>query len=64
MPAEADGDRLTLRCYKGSSTYDTKQMARLIDYLIDEAKGLGINTMSEREKSLLLIEWSKEKDEK
>ncbi len=61
---EADGDHLTLRCYKGSSTYNTEQMARLIDYLKAEAESLGINTMSEREKSLLLKEWSKEKDEK
>lgn len=58
---EADGDRRTLRCYKGSSSYDTKQMSLLIDFLIEEGKELGIDTMSDREKSLLLEQWEKEK---
>ena len=43
--------------YHGSSTYDTAQMARLIDSLIQDAQALGIDTMSERERSLLLDEW-------
>ena len=33
-----------VRCYYGSSTYDSKQMSRLIDYIVDEAKGLDIET--------------------
>lgn len=41
--------------YHGSSTYDTKQMSRLIDSTIEEAKSLGIDTISERERSLLLV---------
>jgi hypothetical protein len=44
--------------YHGSSTYDTTQMARLIDNLIQDAQSLGIETLSEREKSLLLEEWN------
>ena len=43
--------------YHGSSTYDTAQMARLIDSLIQDAQALGIDTLSERERSLLLDEW-------
>lgn len=43
--------------YHGSSVYDTKTMGRLIDYLVDEAKNLGLDTISERERSLLLSEW-------
>jgi len=31
--------------YYGSSTYDTKQMSTLIDHLITDAKGLGIETL-------------------
>lgn len=34
-----------IRCYRGSSTYDSAQMARLIDALIYEAKELGIETL-------------------
>lgn len=43
--------------YAGSSTYNTKQMSRLIDSVIQEAEQLGIDTMTERERSLLLDAW-------
>ena len=46
------------RVYKGSSEYDTREMSILIDGIIDEAKALDIEVISEREKSLLLEEWS------
>ncbi len=47
-----------IRCYKGSSDYDTAQMARLIDMIIEDCKVCGIETMSERELSLLKVEWN------
>lgn len=37
----------------GSSVFDTKQMSMLIDSLIQDAQALGIETLSERELSLL-----------
>lgn len=43
--------------YHGSSCYDTSQMARLIDSLIQDAQALGLEVISERERSLLLDEW-------
>ena len=45
--------------YRGSSEYDTREMATLLDGIIDEAKALDIDVISEREKSLLLQEWGK-----
>ena len=39
--------------YHGSSVYDTAQMSRLLDDVIDSAKELGIDVISERELSLL-----------
>ena len=45
--------------YRGSSEYDTREMSILIDGIIDEAKALDIDVISEREKSLLLDEWGK-----
>lgn len=45
------------KVYKGSSEYDTREMSILIDGIIDEAKALDIEVISEREKSLLLEEW-------
>jgi hypothetical protein len=41
-----DGDAVTVRCYYGSSTYNTKQMSRLIEYLVEDCKELGIETLS------------------
>lgn len=46
-----------LACYHGSSTYNTKEMSELIDWLIDEAKNLGISVLSEADKALLLSDW-------
>lgn len=46
-----------VRAYNGSSSYDTKQMSRLIDYVVQDAKSLDIETMTERELSLLKEGW-------
>lgn len=54
--SKIDGYKLIF-AYHGSSTYDTAQMSRLIDSLIQDAKAVGIETLSEREKSLLLGAW-------
>lgn len=45
--------------YYGSSTYDTKEMSRLIDDVVSECKELGIETMTPQELSLLCEEWGK-----
>ncbi len=39
--------------YFGSSTYDTKEMSVLIDYIVEEAKELGIILLSDSEIDLL-----------
>lgn len=46
-----------LRFYHGSSLYDTKQMSRLIDYIIDEAKDLGIEVRSPDEIERMMKLW-------
>lgn len=45
------------KVFKGSSQYDTREMSILLDGIIDEAKALDIEVISEREKTLLLEEW-------
>ena len=35
--------------YYGTSSYNVSQMARFIDYVVEEAKGLGIETLTGRE---------------
>ena len=43
--------------YYGSSTYDTKAMSILIDYLVDEAKQMDIEILTKSEIELLKSEW-------
>ena len=50
------------KVYKGSSEYDTREMSILIDGIIDEAKALDIEVISDREKALLLEEWGNGKE--
>lgn len=45
--------------YYGSSTYDTKQMARLIDIIVNECREQGIETMSEQELERLTRNWKR-----
>lgn len=51
-----------LQCYFGSSTYDTKEMSRLIDGVVQEARDLGIETMTPVELDRLKSEWANEKE--
>lgn len=44
--------------YRGSSEYDTKEMAVLIDGIVSEAKELGIETMTPDELEKLKVRWS------
>ena len=44
-------------CYYGSSSYDSKEMSILIEFLVNEAKELGIETMPEGELKSLLEQW-------
>ena len=48
-----------LMVYYGSSVYTVQQMGALIENLSQDCKALDIDIMSERERSLLLEEWSK-----
>lgn len=47
----------TVFAYYGSSVYDSKAMAKLIDLLIQQARSLGIETMPEEELRSLLEAW-------
>lgn len=53
-----------LACYHGSSTYNTKEMSELIEFLIDEAHNLGIDVISEADRALLLKDWGGSNDNK
>lgn len=47
---DKDGGKMKrVRLYKGSHTYSSIELSSVIDYLIDDAKALGIQTMTDRE---------------
>jgi hypothetical protein len=50
---------IQLQLYYGSSTFDTKQMSRLIDGIVSEAKELDIETETPAEIARLKEEWRK-----
>ena len=49
---------IILRAYNGSSTYNTKEMARLIDSVIQDCKEQNIETMTKAELDSLLRSWN------
>lgn len=46
------------KVYKGSSEYDTREMAILIDGIVNECTNLGISTISDKELSALKTDWN------
>lgn len=57
--SEFEGFEL-IRFYFGSSVYNKKQMARLIDWIVEEAKDQGIEVLTDQELSLLKDGWNGE----
>lgn len=48
---------IQLQCYFGSSTYDSKEMATLLDGVVSEAQELGIETMTPDEITDMKSRW-------
>lgn len=55
--AGQDGERVTLLAYYGSSSYDTGEMSRLIDALVQECHTLGIENMAQEDLDSLVRSW-------
>ena len=58
MPSKLEGCTNVI-AYYGSSAYDTKQMARLIDSVVRDCESCGIETRPQEEINSLLEEWGK-----
>lgn len=56
FPSKLDGCTNVI-LYYGSSTYDTEQMSRLIENIIQDCKALGIETKSQDEIDSLISQW-------
>ena len=58
--SETNKEELTdVIAYYGTSSYNTKQMSNFIDYVVQEAKQLGIKTKEDYEIEKLIEEWGK-----
>lgn len=57
MPVKTHEGFISYIMIKGSSEYDTAEMANLIDGIVEEAKALGIETMTPRELEELKTAW-------
>jgi hypothetical protein len=49
---------IQLQCYFGSSTYNQKEFAHLLDGTISEAKEIGVDTASQAETERMIREWA------
>lgn len=52
-----DGENVVVRCYYGSSQYNTKQMSRLIDNIVQDCQSVGVETKTPDEISNMLSLW-------
>ena len=54
----ADGDRVTIRCYYGSSQYSKSQMQRLLDKVVQDCHALNIETKTPNEIANMISLWN------
>ena len=59
IPGSTKPGWINVRAYKGSSDFDSAQMARFIDSLIQDAENLGIPTISDKEVERMVSQWGK-----
>lgn len=57
MPVRYDGKLTVYKIYRGSHTYDTKEMSVLIDGTVADAKELGIETITPTEIAEMKERW-------
>lgn len=64
VPGSAKPGWSNVRIYFGSSEFDSAQMGRLIDILVQDAESLGIATMTPDQQERLLLTWGKKIERK
>ena len=58
----SDGERVVIRAYYGSSTYNTRLMSRMIDSVVEDCKAVGIETLPPEKLSLLKENWNAQRN--
>ena len=59
IPGSTKPGWINVRAWKGSSDFDSSQMARLIDSLIQDAEAQGIPTVPDKEVERMVSQWGK-----
>ena len=59
IPGSTKPGWINVRAWKGSSDFDSSQMARFIDSLIQDAEALGISTIPDTEVERMVSQWGK-----
>jgi len=59
LPVKYEEDATFYRIYRGSHTYDSKEMAQLIAGTVDECQAVGIQTATPEELARMAAAWSK-----
>lgn len=52
-----DGERVVIRAYYGSSTYNTKRMSRLIDMIVEDCREQAIETLTPQQLDAMKERW-------
>lgn len=58
QPIERDAETVKFAIMRGSSTYNTAEMSRLIDGAVSEAQGLGIETLTPAQLERMKAGWN------
>ena len=59
IPGSTKEGWLRVKAWKGSSDFDSAQMARFIDSLIQDAEALGIPTIPDKDVERMVAQWGK-----
>ena len=59
IPGSTKPGWVNVRAFKGSSDFDTAQMSRFLDSLIQDAENLGIPTITDKEFERMVGQWGK-----
>jgi hypothetical protein len=57
-----DGEKVVVRAYYGSSTYNTRQMSRLIDSVVEDCKAVGVETLPPDRLESMKEDWNAQRN--
>lgn len=57
-----DGEKVIVRAYYGSSTYNTRQMSRLIDSVVEDCKAVGVETLPPERLESMKEDWNAQRN--